>query len=476
MKIRLLVKDALEAQGLKWLLTSQWSDIQVEIAETADNSIDADLYIIDMTYIMTEEFELPPQAVWLGISSERTFQTVYKALSLKAEDILFRPFQPDRLIKQVQQIRFRWRNEREQFKSSGRQKEGILTYENLLIGETIPENQVLLSLIAPSRVGELEHLVRDLKKHDFPLTCDIFPFSDYVLVIHRQGEVHVLQEAYSMFFAQWKRQSETLLTIYLYANENGASYPELYKKMLRFHERIFYDGYDILTIENEDLHWRDMDPFLSPLEQRQWVEMLEKRQVREIRSWMENDFLTLEPPFPDPEMVRVRLSSILAQIRRYMTAKSLKSQKVEIDYNSLFETVIREPVMYHIVQSFIGFISELLHTSADESHREGNLVDKVQERIAANYWDATWNLAACADELKIHKSTLSRKYAMEVGETFSDALLKMRIEEAKRLLTETDLSIAEVSSSAGFTHSTYFSRRFKEETGMTPYQFRMKWV
>ncbi|WHT48437.1 AraC family transcriptional regulator [Sporosarcina thermotolerans] len=246
--------------------------------------------------------------------------------------------------------------------------------------------------------------------------------------------------------------------------------------MLRFHERIFYDGYDILTIENEDLHWRDMDPFLSPLEQRQWVEMLEKRQVREIRSWMENDFLTLEPPFPDPEMVRVRLSSILAQIRRYMTAKSLKSQKVEIDYNSLFETVIREPVMYHIVQSFIGFISELLHTSADESHREGNLVDKVQERIAANYWDATWNLAACADELKIHKSTLSRKYAMEVGETFSDALLKMRIEEAKRLLTETDLSIAEVSSSAGFTHSTYFSRRFKEETGMTPYQFRMKWV
>ncbi|HEX5564474.1 MAG TPA: helix-turn-helix transcriptional regulator, partial [Sporosarcina sp.] len=72
------------------------------------------------------------------------------------------------------------------------------------------------------------------------------------------------------------------------------------------------------------------------------------------------------------------------------------------------------------------------------------------------------------------KSTLSRKYAAETGESFSAALLKTRIEEAKRLLKETDLPIAEVSVSAGFTHSTYFSRRFKEETGFTPYQFRMR--
>ena len=130
--------------------------------------------------------------------------------------------------------------------------------------------------------------------------------------------------------------------------------------------------------------------------------------------------------------------------------------------------------MYHIIQSFIGFIAELLQSSVGQSHQEGNFVDKVQERIAANYWDASWNLAACADELKLHKSTLSRKFAKEAGKPFSKALLKMRIEEAKRLLTETDLPVAEVSKSAGFTHSTYFSRRFKEETGMTPYQFRMR--
>lgn len=473
MKIRLLIKDSLEAQGLKWLLTSQWNDVQVEIEEGAATADDAYLYIIDMNYIMTAELELPPHAIWLGISSERTFQTVYKALSLKAEDILFRPFQPDRLVKQVQQIRFRWRNERTQLKGPVQPREAVVTYEDFLIGETKAEHPVLLSLIAPSRLDELDHLVRELEMHDFPTAYNIFPFSDFVLVVHKLKDLHVLQDAYSIFFAQWKRQSDALLTIYLHTDENR-TYRALYKKMRKYHERIFYDGYDILTTEHEDLHWRDMDPFLSPLEQRKWVEMLEKRQVSEIREWMEQDFLTLESPFPDPEMVRVRLTSILAQIRRYMTAKSLKSEAVEKAYHTLFETVIREPVMYHIVQSFIGFIVELLQTSAVQSHREGSLVEKVQEQIAANYWDASWSLAACADELKLHKSTLSRKFAKEAGEPFSEALLKMRIEEAKRLLTETDLSVAEVSKSAGFTHSTYFSRRFKEETGMTPYQFRMR--
>ncbi|MEZ7172761.1 helix-turn-helix transcriptional regulator [Sporosarcina sp. OR05] len=472
MNIVLLLKDPLEAQGLKWLLTSQWTDVQVEIADVHNPTTDAYLYIIDMT-LLDADFEVPPHAVWLGISSERTFQTVYKALSLKAEDVLFRPFQPDRLIRQIQQIRFRWRNELAQRNRPVQQRTDVITYEHLLIGETEVQTPVLLSLIAPSHIEEVDHLVRELEMYDFPTTYDIFPFSDFVLVIHRLIDLNTLQEAYTIFYSQWKLQSDALLTIYLHTDESRTTYRSLYKRMRRLHERIFYDGYDVLSLEQEELHWREMDPFLSPLEQRKWVEMLEKRQMIAIREWMEQDFLTVEAPFPDPEMVRVRLTSILAQVRRYMTAHSVKSQTVEQAYRAVFETVIREPVMYQIIQSFLTFIADLLQTSEGVLRREGSLVDKVQERMQANYWDATWSLAACAEELSIHKSTLSRKYASEAGKSFSDSLLEIRIDEAKRLLKETDLAIADVSQSTGFTHATYFSKRFKEETGRTPYQFRV---
>lgn len=473
MKILLLIKDPLEAQGLKWLLTSQWNDITVEIAEepgALKEFHDAYLYIIDMDLIHKEEIELPAHAVWLGISSDRTFQTVYRALSLKAEDVLFRPFPPERLTKQVQQIRFRWRNENTGVSQPVREQQH-LSYEDLLIGDAAPPEPILLSLLAISDLEVLGVLVEKLKQYDFPTAFQAFPFSDYVLVIHRIGDLAQLQEAYRMFFSQWKLQSDALLTVYLYHAGEQLGYRSLYRKMRLFHERIFYDGYDILTQVEEDFQWRELDPFLSPIEQQKWIEMLEKQDIISIREWLEYDFLTLEPPYPNPGMVRVRLTSILAQIRRYMTANSLQSSKLEQAYHALFNTTIDEPVMYHIIQSFIAFTGELIRTSKDLNTSQ-NFKEKVKERMLMNYWDPAWNLADCADEMKLHKSTLSRKYAKEAGESFRDTLLGIRIDQAKRLLKETDLTISEVADTSGFSHPAYFSKRFKETTGLTPNEYR----
>lgn len=474
MNILLLIKDPLEAQGLKWLLTSQWNDITVEVRdhpEALRTFQDAYLYIIDMDFIMKEEVELPSHAVWLGISSERTFQTVYKALSLKAEDVLFRPFPPERLLKQVQQIRFLWRNEKSALAEPSSKEKNPISYEDLSIRETIPERPVVMSLLAISNLEALDILVEKLKSYDFPGMFQVFPFSDHVLVIHQLEDMQPLNEAYRVFFSQWKLQYEPLLTIYLYAADERLSYREFYKKMRLFHERIFYDGYDILTQVEEDFQWKELDPFLSPIDQQKWIEMLEKQQLVKIREWLEYDFLTLEPPFPNPEMVRVRLTSILAQIRRYMTANSLQSFKLEQAYHALFYKTVREPVVYDIVQSFIAFSGELIRTSKDLSTSQ-DFAGKVKERMLMNYWDSAWNLADCADEMKLHKSTLSRKYAKEAGEPFSETLLGIRIEQAKRLLKETDLSIAEVAETSGFSHPAYFSKRFKETTESTPYEYR----
>ncbi|WP_153730483.1 helix-turn-helix transcriptional regulator [Sporosarcina obsidiansis] len=474
MNILILIKDPLEAQGLKWLLTSQWNDVTVEITDQPSvirTHQDAYLYIIDMDFISKEDVDLPAHALWLGISSDRTFQTVYRALSLKAEDVLFRPFPPDRLLKQVQQIRFRWRNEKTDQAQPVTQEKNSISYEDLLIRDTVTTQPILISLLAISDMEALGVLVDKLKHYDFPTAFQVFPFSEYALVIHRLGDLQLLHEAYRVFFSQWKNQSDTLLTIYLYHADEQLSYRAFYKKMRLFHERIFYDGYDILTQIEEDFQWKELDPFLSPVEQQKWIEMLEKQQLTSIREWLEYDFLTLEPPYPNPGMVRVRLTSILAQIRRYMMANSLLSSKLEQAYHALFKATIEEPVMYHIIQSFIAFSGELIRTSSDLNISQ-DFVEKVRERMLMNYWDSTWNLADCADEMKMHKSTLSRKYAKEAGESFRETLLSIRIEQAKRLLKETDLSIAEVAETSGFSHPAYFSKRFKEAVGLTPNEYR----
>jgi len=477
MNILILTKDPLEGQGLKWIITSQLRDINVEVVDDVgqfskhvkENAVDFLIIDLDLWESQQPSF-LPQQVQWLGISSERTFQTAYRALKHKAEDLLFRPFQPEHLIKHVQQARFRLRNDREGSPQLISAQESKLTYEDLLVTETYPNTPVLMSAIVPSTVEVGAQLVRALEEFSFPTTFHVFPFSDFILVIHQLVEHEELQDSYRAFFASWKSHSETLLSIYLYESTEGKSTRDLYQKMRRFQERIFYDGYDILSVEMSDLIWRDLDPFLSPLEQRTWIEMLEKQNLKAIRHWLEQDFLTLEAPYPDPEMVRIRLTSVLAQMRRYMTAKSIHNGPIEKQYHRLFQDIIRDPVMYHIIQKLGDFTSKLLTSFHEEGN--SNFAEKVRAMMESNYWDSNWNLATCAEALQINKSTLSRKFSQSTGKKFRDTLQEIRIREAKRLLKETKAPLEEVSRLAGYTHQTYFNAKFKAATGKTPSAYR----
>ena len=47
-----------------------------------------------------------------------------------------------------------------------------------------------------------------------------------------------------------------------------------------------------------------------------------------------------------------------------------------------------------------------------------------------------------------------------------------QIEEAKNLLTITDMSITEISALIGFNNTSYFTKKFKVITNLTPKEFR----
>lgn len=235
MHVYILTKDLLEAQGIKWMITSQMRDVPVETSDSISTlredifSKKIDFFIIDMDlWPDFEETILPKGAVWLGMSSDRTFQTAYRALKHKAENLLFRPFQPEHLIKHVQQARFQLRNNKMRSSQIDSVQETMLTYEDLLLTETYPNYPVLMSAIVPSDREEGSHLVRALKEFSFPTNFDVFPFSDFVLVVHRLGENMDHLDAYRVFFSAWKRQSDALLSIYLYESLAGKSTRMLY--------------------------------------------------------------------------------------------------------------------------------------------------------------------------------------------------------------------------------------------------------
>lgn len=67
---------------------------------------------------------------------------------------------------------------------------------------------------------------------------------------------------------------------------------------------------------------------------------------------------------------------------------------------------------------------------------------------------------------------LSRKFRKEMGISIIDYIQRSKLERAKYLLVNTDLSMDDISAELGFNSRTYFTEVFKKHTGETPTQYR----
>jgi AraC-like DNA-binding protein len=101
-----------------------------------------------------------------------------------------------------------------------------------------------------------------------------------------------------------------------------------------------------------------------------------------------------------------------------------------------------------------------------------NVVREVLRVIAENYSDPDLDLARVAKVMPMSPVRLSRILNQQVGISFRQLLRHLRIEEAKLMLTARELSVKEVAARVGFSDSHYFSRSFKELTGLSASDYR----
>ena len=99
---------------------------------------------------------------------------------------------------------------------------------------------------------------------------------------------------------------------------------------------------------------------------------------------------------------------------------------------------------------------------------ESRIVVVAKRFIREHYADPGFSLAEIARKAEVSKNHLSWEFARETGETLTEHLARLRIEEAKRLLAATSLRIYEVGERVGYPNVEHFSRVFKKLTGKSP--------
>jgi AraC-like DNA-binding protein len=100
--------------------------------------------------------------------------------------------------------------------------------------------------------------------------------------------------------------------------------------------------------------------------------------------------------------------------------------------------------------------------------------EKIISFISANYSDSELVLDKIQKETGVSELKISSIIKKISGLSFKQYLNKLRLEEAKRLLRETELQISEIAYKVGYGNISHFNRVFKEATGQSPNDFRKK--
>jgi LacI family transcriptional regulator len=72
----------------------------------------------------------------------------------------------------------------------------------------------------------------------------------------------------------------------------------------------------------------------------------------------------------------------------------------------------------------------------------------------------------------LSRSTLERRFAGVLGHSPKHEILRVRLNRAKQLLSESDFTLDEIAEKIGLAHTEYLGRIFKKKFGLTPARFR----
>ena len=97
---------------------------------------------------------------------------------------------------------------------------------------------------------------------------------------------------------------------------------------------------------------------------------------------------------------------------------------------------------------------------------------KALQYITANSQTPTLSLDDISDNVGLSSGRFSTLFKTETGMTFTDYLLKTRMEKAKELMLNPNKKIYEIALESGYDNIPYFSTAFRKYTGYSPSEYR----
>ncbi|ETT63675.1 AraC family transcriptional regulator [Paenibacillus sp. FSL R7-277] len=190
-----------------------------------------------------------------------------------------------------------------------------------------------------------------------------------------------------------------------------------------------------------------------------------------------------------------QLAAKVREIKQYIGDQKYPVESVK---SWLLKMVMELELKYVVMQNFVSnFNSERLQRSIQEFETLEQLMEWLEEflkdkilmlssmwkqnvrkeiaeakRYVMNHISEKVGMEEMAKRLGLNPTHFSRLFRLETGLTFIEYVTRVKMEHARDLLNQTNLTIVEIAEQLGYDNVSYFIKLFRNFSGMTPAEFR----
>lgn len=480
--------------GIKYIMN--WKEEGYLLIDEAENGIDAlekikihqpDIVItdlrmprmdgIELTQIIKEQY---PEISFFILSSYDDFQSVSQSFKNGAIDYILKPtLTKDILLENLKKISLDKKNKNKPISQklllqeslnrflSGFDKNNLSQFDNYL--ET---NQLLLIYC------NLEYAENKNQLDDYLETLENAPFIhksikylannvDMGLLISFSSQPDIKQDIIKHFYKTKKDTNNFHLFISEELDNMNTVYSVFNSFSTKSREQLFFFKSNKLIFKENLLNFEpieafEISDFLKELLDKNFILSLSR-----IESYFNNLILSTVSPRDMKQQASSIFYTLISRIEEeYPNEEDL--YKIKINFIQRINQLNYLEDFSEFLLSNISQIRVIVSKHLDESDTTLSL---IKQYILENY-QKNLSLADLADKFHFNYNYLSGFLSANLDMSFPDYLKKIRMDEAKKLLINSDLPLSEISTSVGYSDLSYFSKIFKKEFNVTPSKYR----
>ncbi|WP_020620982.1 response regulator [Paenibacillus daejeonensis] len=138
----------------------------------------------------------------------------------------------------------------------------------------------------------------------------------------------------------------------------------------------------------------------------------------------------------------------------------------------LWEEMLECPSDYELMRETVRMVTRCCEFVAERKKSPTQMMIQHALEYMHEHYDDNLSLRDVAEHVFLSPNYVGELFRTELGVSFTDQLIQIRVNKAKELLQLPQLKLYEVAQRVGYQNIGYFNTVFKKVTGYTPKQYR----